>query len=74
MEKTAVAVRAIIPILMPIGDGTAVLELIILDIRYICCLTMTASLASAFLYIFVFWMQDAMKVPAGLLHLRNFAA
>lgn len=74
MEKTAVTVRAIIPILMPIGDVTAILELTILDIRCICCLTMTASLELTFLYISVSGMQNATTVSAGLLRLRNSVA
>ncbi len=72
MGNAAVIVHSIIPARMPAGAGTAILALTILDIRCTCCLTMTASLEPAFLYISVFWTQDAASASAGLLRLRNF--
>lgn len=73
IKKNAVTVRGIFPIRMRTGDGTVTLELTILAIRCICCLTMTAGLAWIFLYTSVSWMPDAMTVSAALSHSKNFA-
>ncbi len=73
MDRTADAtIRAIILIRMPTGAGTVILELSILDIRCTCCLTMTASLESTFLYISVSWMQDVHDSVSGIVALKEF--